>query len=42
MLHDLFFSQNAVYVIILAFSVKIILTFFVNHVLKFKHQPGCL
>jgi len=32
---------NAAYVIILSFSVQIILTFFINHALKFKHQYGC-
>ena len=43
MLHNLFyFPQNAIYFIILSFSVQIILMFFLNHALKFKNQPGHL
>ena len=37
MLHNLFyFPQNAIYFIILHFSVQIVLMFLMNHVLKFK------
>jgi hypothetical protein len=39
MLHNLsLFSQNAIYFIILSFSVQI--RFFINQELKFKYQPG--
>ena len=31
------FPQNTIHFIILAFSVQIILMFFINHVLKFKY-----
>jgi hypothetical protein len=34
------FPQNAIYFIILSFSVQIIIMFFINHVLKFKYQPS--
>jgi hypothetical protein len=41
MLHNLFyFPQNATYFIFLSFSFQITLTFFINHALKFKYQPG--
>jgi len=40
MLHNLFYLlQNAIYFIILSFSVQIILMFIINHVLKFKYPP---
>jgi len=44
MLHNLFLylPQNAICFIIVFFSVQIILSFFINHVLKFKHQPSHL
>ena len=43
MLNNVFyFPQNVVYFIILSFSALIILTFFINHALKFKYQPGSL
>jgi hypothetical protein len=35
----LYFTKNAIYFIILSFSVQIILVFFINHVLEFKYPP---
>jgi hypothetical protein len=35
-----YFPQNAIYFIMLCFSVQIILIFFINHALKCKYQPS--
>lgn len=44
MLHKpcIIFSQNAVYLKVLVFSDQIILTFFINHALKFQYQHSHL
>jgi hypothetical protein len=39
---SILFSTKCHYVIILSSSVQIILMFFIQHVLKFKYQPGNL
>jgi hypothetical protein len=36
------FPQNCIYFLILRFSLQIILPFFIDHVFKFKYQPGHL
>jgi hypothetical protein len=40
--HNLYFPKNAVYFIILSFSVQILLIVFRNNAIKFKSQPGYL